>query len=87
MECGIPAARLAVDSVARPLLRVPLPSEVAPSKNVTVPVTVEAETVAVKVTVWPEVEGFRLEARLVVVLVLEVELLTVCDKMADTLLL
>ena len=86
MECVTPAVRLAMDSVAWPLLRVPVPSEVDPSKNVTEPVAVEGETVAVKVTVWPEIEGFRLETRLVVVLVLEV-VLTVCDKIADTLLL
>ena len=58
-----------IDSVARPLLRVALPSAVDPLKKVTVPVAVEGETVAVKVTVWPEIEGFRLEARLVVVFV------------------
>ena len=53
MECVTPAARLEMDSVARPLLRVPLPSEVDPSLNVTVPVAAEGDTVAVKVTDCP----------------------------------
>jgi hypothetical protein len=85
MEC-VPAVRLAVNRVARPLLRVPLPSEVEPSKNVTVPVAVEGETVAVKVTVWPELDGLRLEPRAVVVLVLDVEF-TVSVRIAEVLAL
>ena len=72
MEWVTPAARLEMESVARPLLRVPVPSEVDPSLNVTVPVAVEGETVAVKVTVWPRVDGLRLEVSVVVVLVLVV---------------
>jgi hypothetical protein len=40
-----------VEKVALPLLRVPLPSLVVPSKNVTVPVAVDGETLAVNVTV------------------------------------
>ena len=86
MECVTPAVRLAVDRVARPLLRVPPPSEVDPSKNVTVPVAVEGETVAVKVTVWPDREGLRLEARLVDVLVLIADtVFTVSNRIADPL--
>ena len=36
-----------------PELNVPVPSEVVPSRKVTVPVAVEGETVAVSVTVAP----------------------------------
>ena len=38
-----------------------------PSKNVTVPVAADGETVAVNVTAWPDADGFRLDTRLVVV--------------------
>ena len=47
----------------------------------------EDDTAAVKVTVCPYVDGFRLEVRLVVVPVLDVVLLTVCDRIAEVLLL
>ena len=40
-------------SVATPEVNVPVPSEVVPEKKVTVPVAVEGETVAVKVTLAP----------------------------------
>jgi len=41
---------------------------VAPSKNVTVPVGVpDAATVAVKVTLWPNVDGFTDDVIVVVV--------------------
>ncbi len=66
----MPVERVEVASVALPLLRVLVPSEVAPLKNSTVPVAAEGETVAVKVTVCPLFDGFGLEARVVVVLVL-----------------
>jgi hypothetical protein len=51
-----------VAKVADPALNVPVPSVVVPSLNVTVPLGVpaagaDAETVAVKVTDWPEPEG------------------------------
>jgi len=49
MEC-VPADRLAVDSVAVPPLRVGAPSRVAPSKNCTVPVAPDGDTVALSVT-------------------------------------
>ena len=62
----------AVAYIATPAVRVPVPKLVVPSKNVTVPVAVEGETVAVKVTVWPRVDGLRLEVSVVVVLVLVV---------------
>jgi hypothetical protein len=48
-----PTERLEVESVAIPPLTVPLPSVAAPSKKVTVPETVEGDTVAVKVTDCP----------------------------------
>ena len=49
--------------------RVPDPMFVVPSKNVTVPVGVPeaVDTVAVKVTLWPKVEGFKDEVTVVVV--------------------
>ena len=50
-EC-VPAANF-VDSVALPELSVPLPSEVLPSKKVTVPVAAVGDTVAVSVTLVP----------------------------------
>jgi len=46
----LPTERLEVAKVATPPLTVPVPSVVAPSKNVTIPVAVEGDTVAVKVT-------------------------------------
>ena len=39
----------------------------APSKNVTVPVAAPGETVAVRVTLAPKIEGLRLEASVTVV--------------------
>jgi len=42
-----------VETDALPPLKVAVPSEVAPSKNCTVPVVAEGETVAVKVTDCP----------------------------------
>ena len=62
--------RLEVDSDALPLLRVAVPIELVPSKNCTVPVGPEGETVAVNVTFCPLTEGLALEDRVVVVLVL-----------------
>ena len=78
--------RLVVDQVAKPPLIVAVPSATAPSNNVTVPVAAEGETAIEKVTNWPTCEGFALDVRLVVVLVLDT-VFTVCDKIADTLLL
>ncbi len=50
-------------------INVPDPILVAPSKNVTVPVGVPEVVVmvAVKVTLWPNVEGFKDEVTVVVV--------------------
>ena len=47
-----------------------MPSVVAPSMKVTVPVAADGVTVAVKVTDWPEVEGLIEEATAVVVFAL-----------------
>ena len=58
--------------LALPPLRVPVPSVVVPSLNVTVPVGVPAPralalTAAVKVTLWPNTEGLAEEETLVAV--------------------
>src|SRR5207249_12249843 len=73
-------------SEALPFTSVTVPSEVAPSLNVTVPVGTPvagatALTVELKVTVWPTVEGFGEEVRLV----LEFPAFTVCVRTADVL--
>jgi len=44
--------------VAVPPLRLAVPRVVEPSRNVTFPVAVDGVTTAVKVTVWPEADGF-----------------------------
>ena len=66
-----PAGREAVPAVvlkvARPPLSVPVPSVVAPSLNVTVPVADDGKTVAVKATDCPKVEGFGVAVTVVVV--------------------
>jgi hypothetical protein len=49
----LPTAREEAEKIAVPLLRFPVPRVVAPSLNVTVPVTLEGVTAAVRVTVWP----------------------------------
>ena len=49
----VPTERLAMGKTAVPPTSVALPSVMAPSKKVTVPVAAEGETVAVKVTVCP----------------------------------
>src|SRR5260370_1296918 len=60
-----------VVKVAMPLLSVPVPIGLPPSRNVTVPVAVPdpgatGDTVAVNVTDWPKTEGFAEEATAVV---------------------
>src|ERR1019366_3141171 len=72
-------AKADVLNVAIPLLNVPVPIGLPPSRNVTDPVGVPppgatGETVAVKVTDWPKTEGFTDEVTAVVVLAL----LTTC---------
>jgi hypothetical protein len=73
--CGLPATDSAVVlTVATPEpFSVPVPNVVAPSLNVTVPVGVPAPgatavTIAVRVTDWPNTDGFRDEVSAVVVL-------------------
>ena len=61
-----PTGRPEVEYDAVPELSVAVPSWVDPSLNVTVPVAVGSETVAVKVADCPKVEGLLLEARRVV---------------------
>ena len=65
----MPTAKVDVVNLATPPLRVALPIDLLPFLKVTVPVGVgPAEvTVAVKVTVWPYFDGFKLEARAVLV--------------------
>jgi len=82
----LPAASVEMLSEALPFTSVTTPSEVAPSLNVTVPVGTPvagatALTVELKVTVWPTVEGFGEEVRLV----LEFPAFTVCVRTADVL--
>lgn len=67
----MPAANAEVVSVATPPVIGPVPMELPPSRNVTVPVGVPvagkvAATVAVKVTDWPNAEGFCEEVTVVV---------------------
>jgi hypothetical protein len=69
--------------MAIPLLTLPLPSVVLPSLNVTVPVAVVDETVAVNVTEEPKADGFDDDKSVVVVLAL----LTVCVRTVEVLLL
>ncbi len=57
-------------SVALPAVRSDVPRDMEPSKNCTVPVAPAGETLAVKVTVCPFLDGSELEASVVVVLAL-----------------
>ena len=64
-----------VVKVALPPDRLAVPNVAAPSRNVTVPVGVPAPgatalTVAVKVTAWPEADGFTDEVTVVELLAL-----------------
>lgn len=66
----MPTLSAAVLKLAWPeLLSAALPIATAPSMNVTVPVGVPAAavTVAVKVTDWPQVDGFNEDVNVVVV--------------------
>jgi hypothetical protein len=80
MEC-VPCVREVALKDADPLASVDVPKTVAPSRNWTVPVAVEGDTVAVNVTDAPTVDGFRLLMRVVVV----TTLFTVCESAADVL--
>ena len=75
-----------VANVALPELKLAVPSVAAPSRKVTVPVGVPAPgvtalTVAVKVTDWPNTDGFTDEVTVVELLAL----LTVCVMAAEVL--
>ncbi len=80
-----PTLSAEVASVATPLrFTLPVPSVVAPSKNVTVPEGVPApgaltDTVAVKVTLWPKTDGLGADVTLVVVSALLTTWFTVLD--------
>ena len=68
----MPADKDDVVNVATPPLRVPVPMELPPSRNVIVPVGVPVagatgEIVAVKVTDWPKTDGFTDEVTTIVV--------------------
>jgi hypothetical protein len=73
----VPPDRLEVENAALPPLSVPVPSatklalhgvgEQVSSENVTVPVAVGGETVAAKVTVCPNIDGFGLDVTVTVV--------------------
>ncbi len=67
---AMPVTRLALVRVATPFASVALPRDVLPFSNVTVPVGVPDDevTVAVKVTDWPKVAGFKDDVRAVVVM-------------------
>ena len=65
----LPRANVEVVNVAFPPLSVPVPRVVVPSLKVTVPVGVPEVvgfTVAVKVTAWPNPDGFMEETTKVV---------------------
>jgi hypothetical protein len=82
----LPADRFAVDIDVVPEAKLAVPRVVAESRNVTVPLAVPVNcgvTVAVKVTVWPKIDGFN---ELVTALEL-VTLFTVCVIAVDALLL
>jgi hypothetical protein len=82
----LPAESVAAEIEAVPEVRLAVPNVVAESRKVTVPVGVPVNcgvTVAVKVTVWPKIDGFN---ELVTALEL-VALFTVCVIAAEVLLL
>jgi hypothetical protein len=62
----LPTARLEVVKLAVPPPRAAMPRVAEPSWNVTVPVTPEGVTVAVRVTAWPGVARFGEATRMVV---------------------
>ena len=56
-------------NAATPPLKTPAPRVFVPSRNVTVPVAALGATTEVRVTLAPYVEGFRLDASVLVVAV------------------
>jgi hypothetical protein len=73
--------RLDVDNNALPKLTATVPSGDVPSRNCTVPDTVDGDTVAVNVTHCPLADGFRPDFSVVVVLAFD----TVCTTVDDVL--
>ena len=65
----LPADRVDVDSAAEPALRATVPNDVVPSKNCTVPVAADGDTVAVNTTGCAEADGLTDETSPVVVAV------------------
>ena len=63
----LPTASAEVSSDAVPPLSGAVPSEIEPSENSTVPDAADGDTVAVNVTLCPELEGLGVEASVVVV--------------------
>src|ERR1044071_8674180 len=76
-----PAASDEIAKAATPPLTVAVPSDVAPSRNCTVPVADVGATVAVNVTDCPTTDGFADEASVTV----EAALFTVCGTAAEVL--
>ena len=68
-------------NIARPLLITAVPNAVVPSLNVTLPEATAGVTVAVSVTVCPNVDGFGDPVKVVV----EEAWVTVCVSAAETL--
>jgi len=79
-ECA-PTANVETASDADPLPIVTVPSDVVPSRNCTVPVPEAGDTVAVNVTDWPAVEGFKDDVNVVVL----AALFTVCVRTVEVL--
>lgn len=77
----VPVVRAEVDRLAELPVSATVPSVAVPDLNVTVPVA-PVVTVAVNVTTCPKLDGFALEATVVLLALLPV---TCCVKMAETL--
>jgi hypothetical protein len=80
MECA-PTANVETASDADPLPIVAAPNAVVPSRNCTVPAPVAGDTVAVKLTDWPAVDGFEDAVKVIV----DVALFTVWVSTAEVL--
>ena len=80
MECA-PTANVETASDADPLPIVAAPNAVVPSRNCTVPAPVAGDTVAVKLTDWPAVDGFEDAVKVIV----DVALFTVWVRTAEVL--
>jgi hypothetical protein len=70
VRVSVPTGNFVVVKTAFPPLKFDVPKIVVPFLNVTLPVAPPGApelTVAVNVTAWPDVEGFGLELKVVVV--------------------